>query len=64
MERPQFVALGLEVDEILRQAFEADGITLPTKVQEQAIPAILEGRPVMVVRRTTLVGQTGRRGAI
>ncbi len=48
MDRPQFVALGLEVDQILRQAFEADGITLPTKVQEQAIPAILAGRHVIV----------------
>jgi len=48
MERPEFVALGLEVDEILRQAFEADGITLPTNVQQQAIPAILAGRHVIV----------------
>ncbi len=52
MERPAFVAVGLVVDEILERAFEADGISAPTPVQAQAIPPILEGRPVVIYSGT------------
>ncbi len=48
MDRSGFVAAGLLLDEIVERAFEADGISAPTAVQAQAIPPILEGRPVVI----------------
>ncbi|MEP7052759.1 MAG: DEAD/DEAH box helicase [Pseudomonadota bacterium] len=48
MDEALFTSLGLEVDSALLQAFQADGITAPTEVQQAAIAPILAGRHVII----------------
>src|SRR5665213_3232767 len=57
MDEAPFAATGLEVDEHLRQAFQADGITAPTAVQLAAIGPILAGQHV-IVQSGTGTGKT------
>ncbi|PAV48429.1 DEAD/DEAH box helicase [Pseudomonas sp. HAR-UPW-AIA-41] len=51
-----FTSLGLS--EALAQAVEAAGYTTPTPVQQRAIPAVLQGRDLMVAAQTG-TGKTG-----
>ncbi|HSC83940.1 MAG TPA: DEAD/DEAH box helicase [Pseudomonas sp.] len=51
-----FVSLGLS--EALASAVEAAGYTQPTPVQQRAIPAVLQGRDLMVAAQTG-TGKTG-----
>ena len=48
MDEAPFTSLGLEVDPALLQAFQADGITAPTAVQQAAIGPILAGQHVII----------------
>jgi superfamily II DNA/RNA helicase len=57
MDYSQFTALGLDVDEVLSRAFASDGISNPTAVQVQAIPAILAGQHV-IIQSGTGTGKT------
>ncbi len=49
--------VGLDIDESLNNAFEQDGISEPTPVQELAIPAILAGKHT-VLHSGTGTGKT------
>ena len=51
-----FASLGLS--EALVRAIEAAGYTQPTPVQQRAIPAVLQGRDLMVAAQTG-TGKTG-----
>ena len=51
-----FASLGLS--EALVRAIEAAGYTEPTPVQQRAIPAVLQGRDLMVAAQTG-TGKTG-----
>ena len=51
-----FASLGLS--EALVSAIEAAGYTQPTPVQQRAIPAVLQGRDLMVAAQTG-TGKTG-----
>jgi len=57
MDQPVFAVDGLEVDEPMAKALAADGITTPTPVQTQAIPAILAGRHT-IIQSGTGTGKT------
>src|SRR6478735_8519122 len=57
MDQAAFAATGLEVDEALLAAFQADGISVPTAVQQAAIPEILAGRHV-IIQSGTGTGKT------
>jgi superfamily II DNA/RNA helicase len=48
MDDALFAALGLDVDERMRTAFQADGISAPTAVQQAAIAPILAGQHVII----------------
>ena len=48
MDQPSFAATGLEVDEAMLAAFQADGISAPTAVQVAAIGPILAGQHVII----------------
>ncbi|HEX7453936.1 MAG TPA: DEAD/DEAH box helicase, partial [Polyangiaceae bacterium] len=48
MDQAPFAATGLEVDEQLLRALQADGITAPTAVQLAAIGPILAGQHVII----------------
>src|SRR3954464_3647874 len=48
MDEAPFTSLGLEVDSALLQAFQNDGITAPTAVQQAAIGPILAGQHVII----------------
>ena len=51
-----FTSLGLS--EVLARAIEGVGYSAPTPVQQRAIPAVLEGRDLMVAAQTG-TGKTG-----
>jgi ATP-dependent RNA helicase DeaD len=57
MDEAPFAATGLEVDEQLLQAFQADGISAPTAVQQAAIGPILAGEHV-IIQSGTGTGKT------
>jgi superfamily II DNA/RNA helicase len=57
MDEAPFAATGLEVDEQLLQAFQADGISAPTAVQQAAISPILAGQHV-IIQSGTGTGKT------
>jgi superfamily II DNA/RNA helicase len=57
MESAPFAATGLEVDEAMLRAFQADGISTPTAVQEAAIAPILAGQHV-IIQSGTGTGKT------
>lgn len=57
MESAPFAATGLEIDEAMLSAFQADGISAPTAVQLAAIPEILAGKHV-IVQSGTGTGKT------
>ncbi|HYP76833.1 MAG TPA: DEAD/DEAH box helicase [Polyangiaceae bacterium] len=57
MDPGPFAATGLEVDALLLAAFQADGISAPTAVQQAAIPEILAGRHV-IIQSGTGTGKT------
>lgn len=48
MSDASFAATGLEVDQRMAAAFQADGITEPTPIQQVAIQPILEGKHVII----------------
>jgi len=57
MDQAAFAATGLEVDEALLAAFQADGISVPTAVQQAAIAPILAGQHV-IIQSGTGTGKT------
>jgi len=57
MDTAPFSATGLEVDQALLTAFQADGIVAPTTVQQAAIAPILAGQHV-IVQSGTGTGKT------
>jgi len=57
MDQAPFAATGLEVDEQLLRALQADGITTPTAVQLAAIGPILAGQHV-IIQSGTGTGKT------
>jgi len=57
MEQGPFAATGLEVDQAMLDAFQADGISAPTAVQEAAIAPILAGQHV-IIQSGTGTGKT------
>ena len=57
MDQALFAATGLEVDEALLAAFQADGISAPTAVQQAAIAPILAGEHV-IIQSGTGTGKT------
>src|SRR4051812_2468190 len=57
MDDALFAATGLEVDDTMRAAFQADGISAPTPVQQAAIPQILAGKHV-IIQSGTGTGKT------
>jgi superfamily II DNA/RNA helicase len=57
MEQALFAATGLEIDEALLAAFQADGISTPTAVQQAAIAPILAGQHV-IIQSGTGTGKT------
>jgi superfamily II DNA/RNA helicase len=57
MDEALFSATGLEVDQALLAAFEADGISAPTAVQQAAIAPILAGQHV-IIQSGTGTGKT------
>ena len=56
-----FASLGLS--DALVRAVAATGYTTPTPVQTQAIPAVLEGRDLMVAAQTG-TGKTDRKSVV
>src|SRR5690606_42101515 len=54
-----FVSLGLSA--ALANAVEAAGYTQPTPVQQRAIPAVLQGRDLMVAAQTATGTTAGNR---
>ena len=54
-----FASLGLS--EALVRAIEAAGYTEPTPVQQRAIPAVLQGRDLMVAAQTAPPLLSGQR---
>src|SRR3954466_8807171 len=57
MDDALFAATGLEVDDAMRAAFQADGISTPTPVQVAAIAPILAGQHV-IIQSGTGTGKT------
>jgi len=57
MDAESFAATGLEIDAALLTAFQSDGISAPTPVQQAAIPAILAGKHV-IIQSGTGTGKT------
>ena len=57
MDPAPFAATGLEVDDALLSAFQADGITAPTSVQQAAIGPILAGQHT-IIQSGTGTGKT------
>ncbi|MES1175952.1 MAG: DEAD/DEAH box helicase [Myxococcales bacterium] len=57
MDDALFAATGLEVDDAMRAAFQADGISAPTPVQQVAIAPILAGKHV-IIQSGTGTGKT------
>ncbi|MET0795261.1 MAG: DEAD/DEAH box helicase [Polyangiaceae bacterium] len=57
MDDALFAATGLEVDDVMRAAFQADGISAPTPVQQAAIAPILAGQHV-IIQSGTGTGKT------
>src|SRR6478609_1055177 len=57
MDEALFAATGLEVDQALLAAFQADGISAPTAVQQAAIAPILAGQHV-IIQSGTGTGKT------
>src|SRR4051794_39342598 len=57
MDQAAFAATGLEVDDALLAAFQADGISVPTAVQQAAIAPILAGQHV-IIQSGTGTGKT------
>src|SRR4051794_10983913 len=57
MNEALFAATGLELDEVMRSAFQADGISEPTPVQQAAIGPILAGQHV-IIQSGTGTGKT------
>src|SRR5262245_2590731 len=57
MDPGPFAATGLEIDQSLLDAFQSDGISVPTDAQLAAIPAILAGQHV-IIQSGTGTGKT------